>query len=361
MRGKVVSAAQQKIPDRITPAYAGKSCTAVPPALSSRDHPRLCGEKEYLTIGLVEDMGSPPPMRGKARQSAAAALSGRITPAYAGKSIQLLSYGQEGWDHPRLCGEKIILCTPKNKKVGSPPPMRGKELDKLEFGVDARDHPRLCGEKWAFVLRVQLAQRITPAYAGKSGKLKKQGKFRQDHPRLCGEKPVLGFCILRPSGSPPPMRGKVTGMVPPCPDTRITPAYAGKSLLLASTRSACRDHPRLCGEKGRTLWVQSPKQGSPPPMRGKDTGITNSLLNNRITPAYAGKRSRRCFPCPKCRDHPRLCGEKGKPLHLRHHVARITPAYAGKSQTADAAASARRDHPRLCGEKFRLWSNSISL
>ena len=93
----------------------------------------------------------------------------------------------------------------------------------------AEDHPRLCGEKWAFVLRVQLAQRITPAYAGKSGKLKKQGKFRQDHPRLCGEKPVLGFCILRPSGSPPPMRGKVTGMVPPCPDTRITPAYAGKS------------------------------------------------------------------------------------------------------------------------------------
>ena len=32
---------------RITPAYAGKSCTCDRPLALAQDHPRLCGEKHH--------------------------------------------------------------------------------------------------------------------------------------------------------------------------------------------------------------------------------------------------------------------------------------------------------------------------
>ena len=52
------------------------------------------------------------------------------------------------------------------------------------------------------------------------------------------------------------MRGKVAVSGVDFYDAGITPAYAGKSLRLPSTRSAGRDHPRLCGEKTKKI----PKQ-----------------------------------------------------------------------------------------------------
>ena len=55
--------------------------------------------------------------------------------------------------------------------------------------------------------------------------------------------------MLKDTGSPPPMRGKVllprrAGLV-----IGITPAYAGKRYAFRLSFFVKRDHPRLCGEK----------------------------------------------------------------------------------------------------------------
>ena len=70
---------------------------------------------------------------------------------------------------------------------------------------------------------------ITPAYAGKSFQLGDVPAVQKDHPRLCGEKCVAKRQIVRILGSPPPMRGKVSGISLRSYESRITPAYAGKS------------------------------------------------------------------------------------------------------------------------------------
>ena len=90
---------------------------------------------------------------------------------------------------------------------------------------------------------------ITPAYAGKSRMIESRRNIRRDHPRLCGEKWVLygGFCSIR--GSPPPMRGKDEVLTLFDAEPGITPAYAGKSVILSGDYSEIEDHPRLCGEK----------------------------------------------------------------------------------------------------------------
>ena len=107
MRGKVYGCSSLINVVRITPAYAGKSKAAVSFAISLQDHPRLCGEKLVVEIAHSGDRGSPPPMRGKAASNRVDMDSAGITPAYAGKSLKRLRIDFKGMDHPRLCGEKL--------------------------------------------------------------------------------------------------------------------------------------------------------------------------------------------------------------------------------------------------------------
>ena len=86
MRGKVPRVYFSQTVYRITPAYAGKSVTSTLNHLENLDHPRLCGEKLRITDPILRVMGSPPPMRGKAKPDVFPSMPSRITPAYAGKS-----------------------------------------------------------------------------------------------------------------------------------------------------------------------------------------------------------------------------------------------------------------------------------
>ena len=71
---------------RITPAYAGKSVAKKWNETGGEDHPRVCGEKVLLPHRRKPFMGSPPRMRGKVKCVLCSHGLRRITPAYAGKS-----------------------------------------------------------------------------------------------------------------------------------------------------------------------------------------------------------------------------------------------------------------------------------
>ena len=167
------------------------------------------------------------------------------------------------------------------------------------------------------------------------------------------------------------MRGKVPILVCEFLCVGITPAYAGKSILIFMVLSSIRDHPRVCGEKGLTVERVSLHMGSPPRMRGKVNKTYFDGTCYRITPAYAGKSGTGSGPAPGPKDHPRVCGEKpvamhswtttrGSPPRMRGKATGpprssgpggITPAYAGKSPWPCTAGQRHEDHPRVCGEK----------
>ena len=87
MRGKVNLTSRSRRPDRITPAYAGKSLVHVDTSATNKDHPRVCGEKEGNGMKFDVELGSPPRMRGKDPNWTPDQATPRITPAYAGKSV----------------------------------------------------------------------------------------------------------------------------------------------------------------------------------------------------------------------------------------------------------------------------------
>ena len=132
---------------------------------------------------------------------------------------------------------------------------------------------------------------ITPAYAGKRAGRCPDGCTPWDHPRVCGEKARTLIVQNEPQGSPPRMRGKVKQTLKAASGHGITPAYAGKSHAVAITFARQRDHPRVCGEKLFNFHVGDGLRGSPPRMRGKTQRLLNHSDPLRITPAYAGKRT----------------------------------------------------------------------
>ena len=129
------------------------------------------------------------------------------------------------------------------------------------------------------------------------------------------------------------MRGKVSTIDTTPFTVGITPAYAGKRFRFE--RSQCRfwDHPRLCGEKIMSVMKLRNTSGSPPPMRGKVSVHGVSRCHAGITPAYAGKRDWQPGKTGSDEDHPRLCGEKIGQERPCFYYRWITPAYAGKRFT----------------------------
>ena len=172
-----------------------------------------------------------------------------------------------------MCGEKPDSRNTLQLSPGSPPRMRGKD-----------SAPQVYHRQGG----------ITPAYAGKRGKGNEQSNGNGDHPRVCGEKRRAACFAISAAGSPPRMRGKGCLSGRPLLTAGITPAYAGKSGATTSAQTTPPDHPRVCGEKAAWFLPCRIDQGSPPRMRGKVGRLLLRKEQSRITPAYAGKSGVEC-------------------------------------------------------------------
>ena len=65
---------------------------------------------------------------------------------------------------------------------------------------------------------------------------------------MCGENSMIVNFEEGSWGSPPRVRGKQVAPKKPAKYYRITPACAGKTVLLRLKRLRAKDHPRVCGE-----------------------------------------------------------------------------------------------------------------
>ena len=196
----------------ITPACAGNSCFHWAKKKLAQDHPRVCGEQFSPANKSSTLRGSPPRVRGTVINFGNRFSFDRITPACAGNSQHFHLLQIKKQDHPRVCGEQVILRPQKSGPPGSPPRVRGTVISIIQRGP-----PR----------------RITPACAGNRAFLAPSYSLGKDHPRVCGEQPAFVITCAAISGSPPRVRGTapvvyILGRIP-----RITPACAGNSVLAA--------------------------------------------------------------------------------------------------------------------------------
>ena len=214
----------------------------------------MCGEKLSTTSTDIHPAGSPPRMRGKARQQVLVQFQAGITPAYAGRRHLSRRPAVCGADHPRMCGEKRAGSLASVGLSGSPPHVRGKVSAGKILLHDGG---------------------ITPAYAGKRGSGSLPRSCRRDHPRVCGEKPFRSNHSTTSEGSPPRMRGKGPAGQILVVSVGITPACAGKRIKLRKRHSICGEkfHPASDRKLGR---VQGTKRSSGPAPAAAPAGLAGS-------------------------------------------------------------------------------------
>ena len=176
---------------------------------------------------------------------------------------------------------------------------------------------------------------IIPADAGStvvSGLPRISGR---DHPRGCGEHGDHHGTRYHAGESSPRMRGARCWTETPVYDGRIIPADAGSTTYTDATRPRCRDHPRGCGEHHEHSDLGQMEGGSSPRMRGAHDLAAPHTPFGRIIPADAGSTAVVRCSLFACRDHPRGCGE--------HSMTRMLPTCNGGS--SPRMRGARAQHP----------------
>ena len=146
MRGKLSAVFKCYSRNRITPADAGKTRQPQVPKSGGWDHPRGCGENTKPGGADIAYIGSPPRMRGKLIQAIVDALPQRITPADAGKTALAGRAHRMSKDHPRGCGENSMGHMCAVCLQGSPPRMRGKPAIDAAQNPNARITPADAGK-----------------------------------------------------------------------------------------------------------------------------------------------------------------------------------------------------------------------
>ena len=299
---------------RITPAGAGKTRWLLLKGNSGQDHPRRCGENSPIRSFSARRTGSPPQVRGKRSYNFVAWSIQRITPAGAGKTTSFVFVRAPPEDHPRRCGENYQLFFPGAGLRGSPPQVRGKRctydtnLNRYRItpagagktiqlcciGIQLWDHPRRCGENANKDKRCSYALGSPPQVRGKLGMAAFANFWQKDHPRRCGENKKIVTPSGMETGSPPQVRGKPASLL-----HRYSPP---------------QDHPRRCGENNKMFTFSAQEIGSPPQVRGKHVSSRSISYDVRITPAGAGKTDDYAAIISDFWDHPRRCGENTKKI-----------------------------------------------
>ena len=173
-----------------------------------------------------------------------------------------------------------------------------------------------------------------------------------DHPRGCGERGKSPAVRKLCAGSSPRVRGTLHQRVRAQVVGRIIPAGAGNADSHRAPARRRSDHPRGCGERSAAPCVWPTLLGSSPRVRG--TQPQDEVLHGdlRIIPAGAGNALRSCRP-RRCRpDHPRGCGERSGNAADGAGAGGSSPRVRGTRPGAGCDRPPAPDHPRGCGERF---------
>ncbi len=343
---------------RFIPACAGNACGGGGGSRRPPVHPRVCGEREGVTPEMRPFDGSSPRVRGTLSLAFLDVAPDRFIPACAGNAVDARYTGRLATVHPRVCGERVITMSQRSDTNGSSPRVRGT----LPPAAAARP-----------------PHRFIPACAGNAQSRRASRLGATVHPRVCGEREDQPPTVRMYAGSSPRVRG--TPRIPRWPAgwPRFIPACAGNAIDIRSTRTRSSVHPRVCGERELTQYVDAQMSGSSPRVRGTRERAAWGMGHQRFIPACAGNAMVTPVAPARPSVHPRVCGERrvarthsataagssprvrgtlpGGRGRRRQH--RFIPACAGNAACSFEAPARRPVHPRVCGERWQLVPRGV--
>ena len=248
----------------------------------------MCGEHMACSLILPYLEGSSPHVRGTRRCRLVHRASSGIIPACAGNTGTRRPRTASTRDHPRMCGEHALVRSALKSLPGSSPHVRGT-LGHVGCDTECRG--------------------IIPACAGNTMSANDLPVNFRDHPRMCGEHVCIAALYWSFRGSSPHVRGTHVAQHATCSTPGIIPACAGNTPWSWRSPGRFRDHPRMCGEHLPNDKIGAWNLGSSPHVRGTPGQGQLDLQGLGIIPACAGNTKANMSQTSACRDHPRMCGE----------------------------------------------------
>ena len=166
--------------------------------------------------------------------------------------------------------------------------MCGKNRFFFRGGSLSGSPPRV-REELACKLSFIILSRITPACAGRTPVVALPGLVNGDHPRVCGKNIIFSVCPSYIRGSPPRVREELFHVFICDIYNWITPACAGRTSFSHLRIAPLWDHPRVCGKNQIGKYQEIPIMGSPPRVREEPKRAIILPPTCRITPACAGR------------------------------------------------------------------------
>ena len=234
-------------------------------------HPRVCGERVTHPEYMRCHDGSSPRVRGTLDVDRRTAVTGSVHPRVCGERDPTMHVTRTCRMpvHPRVCGERSSTRTYDSITDGSSPRVRG-----------TRNSGSAC----------DICHRFIPACAGNADLAQVANGMRSVHPRVCGERygrsradHVHARFIPACAGNTSMPSRECRSDIGSSPRVRGTRQVHGYGMLMLTV------HPRVCGERALSTWLDQPIRGSSPRVRG-----TRQSRRHRATSAV----------------HPRVCGER---------------------------------------------------
>ena len=145
-RGKLLQCFECQPGRGLIPARAGKTAARSASPGKRRAHPRAGGENR-LAVRLASELGgSSPRGRGKQHGRQLTAMTGRLIPARAGKTIRRGPRGAPAPTHPRAGGENKFGGLGVDGRLGSSPRGRGKRASRTALTLGTRLIPARAGK-----------------------------------------------------------------------------------------------------------------------------------------------------------------------------------------------------------------------
>ena len=248
----------------------------------------MCGEHFTAPTIATTRPGSSPHVRGALLRLPARRGRRGIIPACAGSTPRPSPPAPTTRDHPRMCGEHMSVAIKPNAQEGSSPHVRGALGRILHDRAPGGIIPACAGSTERPITRSGIVKGSSPHVRGALDGQEAGRLSGVDHPRMCGEHGASGLATVVIEGSSPHVRGaRRAHHGRPVPHG-IIPACAGSTSDSTNPGSRNRDHPRMCGEHRRGAHSSPSPRGSSPHVRGAPQFARVGACVAGIIPACAG-------------------------------------------------------------------------
>ena len=287
VRGNLLQQAAGGGGRRSIPACAGEPLLCLRPTRPGRVYPRVCGGTLSLYIGIRNDYGLSPRVRGNPLSAPVNTCQHRSIPACAGEPQARPRSVLSREVYPRVCGGTAIYDCRPGLGQGLSPRVRGNPLS---APVNTCQH------------------RSIPACAGEPGLSCTSTAASAVYPRVCGgtaKEPGITIKIL---GLSPRVRGNLARTASMATRIGSIPACAGEPDTENGFILQWKVYPRVCGGTFCVLNQGGLVQGLSPRVRGNPLRCGSRSLWPGSIPACAGEPDlfRGCYRCLSV--YPRVCG-----------------------------------------------------